>query len=492
MHMPSRSPQAALHENERPKASRLHAKLLEVLSLCLALGSGCHTPEVIVETSGDGSTDEAGSTVAVVVRLARRPSEPVTVRAVCSHPGEARVSAPVTFRRDDWQTPRTITITGVDDALPDGDSAYTVRIESLSGGQAPVTEELLELVNRDDDSVRFERLGDLTGGDVGSYVTAMSARGDVVVGYALGANGEEAVRFTSDGELVGLGAAPSRAEAVSANGTLVVGPATGDPVRAGAIWRADAPAQFLLGGPPGSPPPLPPRFTMVRPTGVLDDGRVFGSCVQYGAPERYGCRWDGPANVTVLFGASSLYAYDALGNYGGTYEGNRFRTIISVAVLNGRELGYPDGASCPGLRDCGSEIRAFSTGAVRSVGVARVPVDGALTDAAFVYEESGGMQLLPDLSGGAEESGAFAVSEDGRLIGGFGNDGAGRAAVLWIDGTLHRLGDLVAAAGSSLPSGFSLRDVRAVSRDLRTYAGNGSNDRGEAEGYRLTLPTAPR
>lgn len=490
--MSRRSPQAALLECEQPHAAPLHAKLLRALPLCLAFASGCHTPDVIVETSGDGSTSEAGGAVTVTLRLSRRPSDPVTVRAVCSHPGEARVSAAVTFRRDDWETPRTITITGVDDALADGDSAYSVRIESLSGGQAPVQEELLELVNRDDDSVRLERLGDLPGGEVGSHVAAMSANGEVVVGYAQGASGEEAVRFTRERGLVALGAAPSRAEAVSANGALVVGPASGDPARAGALWRGDDPPQFLLGGPPGSPPPLPPRFTVVRPTGVLDDGRVFGSCVQYGAPERYGCRWDGPANVTVLFGASSLYAYDAAGNYGGTYEGNRYRTIISIAVLNGRELGYPEGASCADIRDCGSEIRAFSAGAVRSVGVARVPIGGSLRDAAFTYSESEGMQLLPDLPSEPEESGAFTISDDGSVIAGFGSDAGGRHALLWIAGTPRPLAELVGAAGGALPSGFSLRDVRAVSRDLRTYAGNATNERGEPEGYRLTLPSAPR
>jgi len=72
-------------------------------------------------------TTEAGGTAAFTIVLNSRPTASVTVGLSSSDLGEGTVSpASVTFTTTSWNIPQTVTITGVDDALMDGDIAYTI------------------------------------------------------------------------------------------------------------------------------------------------------------------------------------------------------------------------------------------------------------------------------------------------------------------------------------------------------------------------------
>jgi uncharacterized membrane protein len=342
-------------------------------------------------------------------------------------------------------------------------------------------------------------IGDLPGGAAESYVTDLSADGAAVVGRAAGAGGVEAMRFSLTRGLEGLRSAPSQAEGVSPNGWLVVGPATtAAGVRDGVLWRGPGMPEFLLGG-PATYPGGPPLFSLPEPSVVLDDGRVFGSCIQYRAyGQRIGCRLDAPGQVTLLGNLSVVYEADALGNSAGTRYPARLEPIGSAAVLNGVELGYPPRAFCQLPHDCEAAVRDFSTAAAVAVGTSRVPdrpdvysPSEPKFDTAFVYTSAQGMLRLPDLAGGEAASGAYAVSADGRVIGGFGSDAEGRHAVVWIDRKARRLDKLAIARGARRARDFALREVRAISEDGRTFAGNGVNPRGEPEGFVLTFPNDP-
>jgi hypothetical protein len=63
--------------------------------------------------------------------------------------------------------------------------------------------------------------------------------------------------------------------------------------------------------------------------------------------------------------------------------------------------------------------------------------------------------------------------------------------VIWVERVPMLLADLLSASGGALPAGFQLRDVRAISADGRTFAGNGTNAAGAPEAYRVVLPQAP-
>jgi hypothetical protein len=81
------------------------------------------TPSV---TSGLKTT-EAGGTATFTLSLASQPLDSVTVALSSSDTGEGTVSpASVEFTTDNWNVPQTVTVTGVDDALSDGDVAYKV------------------------------------------------------------------------------------------------------------------------------------------------------------------------------------------------------------------------------------------------------------------------------------------------------------------------------------------------------------------------------
>ncbi len=81
----------------------------------------------IVEPSGGLVTTEAGGTATFTVRLQSQPRADVVIPLSSSNPNEGRPDVPaLTFTPANWQTPQTVTVTGVDDSFDDGDIAYTI------------------------------------------------------------------------------------------------------------------------------------------------------------------------------------------------------------------------------------------------------------------------------------------------------------------------------------------------------------------------------
>ncbi len=73
------------------------------------------------------STTEAGGTAAFTIALNTAPTANVTIGLSSSDTTEGTVSpSSVTFTPANWATPQTVTATGVDDFLDDGDAAYTI------------------------------------------------------------------------------------------------------------------------------------------------------------------------------------------------------------------------------------------------------------------------------------------------------------------------------------------------------------------------------
>jgi hypothetical protein len=91
------------------------------------------TPSV---TSGL-TTTEAGGTDTFTLSLSTQPLDNVTVALSSSDTSEGTVSpSSVVFTTDNWSTPQTVTVTGVDDALSDGDVTYKVITGSAVSGDA--------------------------------------------------------------------------------------------------------------------------------------------------------------------------------------------------------------------------------------------------------------------------------------------------------------------------------------------------------------------
>ena len=86
----------------------------------------------IVPSVGSLTVDE-GSTTTFTVALNTQPTADVTVTLSPSDTSEGRLSSSsLTFTSADWDTARTITITGVADTLVDGDQGYSIDLTASS------------------------------------------------------------------------------------------------------------------------------------------------------------------------------------------------------------------------------------------------------------------------------------------------------------------------------------------------------------------------
>ncbi len=80
----------------------------------------------VTPTSGLVTT-ERGGTATFSVKLDSQPAADVTIGLSSSDAGEGTVAPTVlTFTPGNWDTPRTVTVTGVDDHAADGDAPYTI------------------------------------------------------------------------------------------------------------------------------------------------------------------------------------------------------------------------------------------------------------------------------------------------------------------------------------------------------------------------------
>ena len=81
------------------------------------------------------TTGEDGSSASFTVVLASQPSGDVliTFSGVDSTEGTLS-STSLTFTPSNWNTPQSVTVTGVDDALIDGDITYTIIATGSGGG----------------------------------------------------------------------------------------------------------------------------------------------------------------------------------------------------------------------------------------------------------------------------------------------------------------------------------------------------------------------
>lgn len=103
-----------------------------------------------------GNTEESGSTSTFTVVLDTEPTQDVTISVESSDTTEGTVSAgSLTFTSADWNTPQTVTITGVDDTADDGDVTYTIDMDTITSDDAnysALTVDAVSLSNTDDDA----------------------------------------------------------------------------------------------------------------------------------------------------------------------------------------------------------------------------------------------------------------------------------------------------------------------------------------------------
>ncbi len=110
----------------------------------------------VTESSGSTATSETGTTDDFTVVLDAEPSSDVVIDISSGDTGEGTVDkSNLTFTSGNWDTPQTVTVTGVDDALLDGNISYnvTVAVNAASSDDDfdGVSGQTVSVTNQDDD-----------------------------------------------------------------------------------------------------------------------------------------------------------------------------------------------------------------------------------------------------------------------------------------------------------------------------------------------------
>ena len=135
-------------------------------------------------------TTEAGASSTFTVELDSEPTAPVTVTLSGLDGTEGSLNTTtLTFTAANWNTAQTVTVTGADDTLDDGDISYTLTATANTAGGYNGETQTVDVINQDDDSAPTLSIDDVTvaeGAGTASFtVTRSGATGDTTtVDYA--------------------------------------------------------------------------------------------------------------------------------------------------------------------------------------------------------------------------------------------------------------------------------------------------------------------
>lgn len=107
-------------------------------------------------TAISGPTTEAGGTATFTIVLDTEPTADVTVDLSTSDATEGTLSpTAVTFDSGNWNSPQTVTVTGANDDVDDGDVGYTIQTAAASSSDvnySNLNAADVSLINEDDDT----------------------------------------------------------------------------------------------------------------------------------------------------------------------------------------------------------------------------------------------------------------------------------------------------------------------------------------------------
>ncbi|RYZ03413.1 MAG: hypothetical protein EOO73_27845 [Myxococcales bacterium] len=111
---------------------------------------------ILVKAAANLATSEPNGMATFTVELTSQPTADVTIPLASSNVKEGTVSpASLIFTAANWSAPRTVTLTGVDDKVQDGNQQYSVSVGPSTSTDAkynPKTASDVKVVNLDDDT----------------------------------------------------------------------------------------------------------------------------------------------------------------------------------------------------------------------------------------------------------------------------------------------------------------------------------------------------
>ncbi|MCB0164665.1 MAG: lamin tail domain-containing protein, partial [Anaerolineae bacterium] len=162
------------------------------------------TAAIVVTPTSGLTTTEAGGTDTFQLVLESQPTNLVTVTVVSSDPDEGAVSpASVTFTALTWNKAQTITITGQDDTVDDGDQGYTIQATAQSSDDDynGISVADVSVTNLDDDTrgvtVTPTSLSVTEGGITDTYTVVLDSEPTANVTVNVSSGTQLAVKSTS-------------------------------------------------------------------------------------------------------------------------------------------------------------------------------------------------------------------------------------------------------------------------------------------------------
>jgi uncharacterized membrane protein len=311
------------------------------------------------------------------------------------------------------------------------------------------------------DKAMFQPIGMLSG-KTGSELNAVNADGTVVVGVATGAT-RQAIQWKATTGLVALptpAGSTSDALAVSANGLIVAGTTTesGGSVSSASTWVGGASGSTFQG------PVVGGFVTSARVEALSSDGTIAAGTGEFVNEYPHAVRWApaAPEPKRIETGHGEGYARGISGDgsivVGYQYEVNSaFKWTVGATNASALPELSPETSGAYGISTDGNVIVGSSNSlAVRWVGNA-APVSLGLPGT------------------------AFGVNKDGSVIVG----AAGTAFVWTTANQVQLLSDLLLAQGAVL-TGWTLSRASAVSQDGKTIVGTGVHN-GVTEGFIVRL-----
>lgn len=311
------------------------------------------------------------------------------------------------------------------------------------------------------------------GGEPGSRAEAVSADGLVVVGSLLGSP-QRAIRWTAASGVQDLGVLPglssSSALAVSADGSVIVGWSGGPGPSRAFRWTSSCGMQELLAAPGSSPGAFG-----VFGQAVSADGRIVA-----GSSGPFAARWATTVKGRLLAPPTPFNWAMAFG-----ISGNG-RYIVGSSAWSGRAFRWSQSA---GFQDLGTLPFAFESIAYAANSDGSVVV-GESDQRAFRWSKNGVMQAI----GGTGFSAALAVNASGAVVVGTRTANQAAHATIWTPGAGSLDVATVLFAFGAMPEDWSLTQATGVSADGLTIVGvglHGDEDHARTEGWVVTLPYVP-
>lgn len=116
-------------------------------------------PATATVSAISGNTTEAGGTATFTVVLDAQPVANVVISVTSSDTTEGTVSpAQLTFATGNWDDPQTVTVTGVDDFLDDGNISYTIQLGDMVSADGAFNGETVDdvsVTNVDNDTAQL-------------------------------------------------------------------------------------------------------------------------------------------------------------------------------------------------------------------------------------------------------------------------------------------------------------------------------------------------